>query len=427
MMTRIMIVLLIVLLTLPAAAQPADPAAPGGFSPELQAQMDTLVATTEATRGLPTLRPVERAFPTRAETIAYIADLYNAELPPADAARLVRFYAALGLLPADTDLLEVYIGLLGQQVAGFYDSDTGVMNVIPIVGDDVGDGLSLTEQIIFVHEYTHALQDQHFDLRAAMENEAVLASPDRSLAMLSLIEGDATAVMQVYAQAAIEANPLAAFALLAEGAQSGGLTLPPGIPDILATELLFPYEAGLQFVLALYRQGGWEAVDAAFANPPTTSEQIIDPTAYFAGEGAIDVTPPDYSPLFADDGWLLDWDTTVGQFYLREMLAAHLPAANAAAAAAGWGGDRFQLWTDPDTGDVAWVLHLRWDGFDEQAEFAAAFTEYLTARFGPMLTTAPGCWGSADETICWQGGESAGTVITAANTLELASALRDQP
>ncbi|MCS7072061.1 MAG: hypothetical protein NZM00_11185, partial [Anaerolinea sp.] len=376
-----------------------------------------LVGITETLRGLTTRTPVERAFPTREQTIAFLTDLYQVELPDDEADRQLRLYVALGLLPRDLDLRAVYLSLLGQQVAGFYDTTTQVMNVIPLRGDSVGTTLSLLEETIFVHEYTHALQDQYFDLDALIDGPAS-QSPDATLALLSLVEGDATAVMQVYLQEVIQRNPLAAFGLLAEGAQAGALTLPPDIPEILATELLFPYDAGLNFVVTLFEAGGWDAVNAAYASPPTTSEQILHPSKYLSGEGALPVTLPDYQPVLGPD-WTPRWDTTLGQFYIREFLAAHLPARQADAAAQGWGGDRFVLYSREM--DSAWALRLRWDTLAEQAEFAAALMAYMQARFGSP--SAPGCWSSAEETLCVDGSESIGTLIVGAPDRALAQTL----
>jgi hypothetical protein len=415
MMRRPLLVIVLVLMAALAGAAHTQPEI--SLPPELNAQMDRLVSITESLRGLPTRTPVSRAFPTREETIAFLTDLYQVELPDDEADRHLRLYVALGLLPRDLDLRAVYLELLGQQVAGFYDTTTQVMNVIPLRGAAVGASLSLLEETIFVHEYTHALQDQHFGLNALID-ETGGESPDAALARLSLIEGDATAVMQVYLQQVIERSPLAALALLAEGAQVGALALPPGIPEILATELLFPYEAGLNFVVTLFETGGWDAVNAAYASPPATTEQILQPRKYLTGEGALPVTLPDYLTVLGPD-WTPRWDTTLGQFYIREFLAAHLPANQAAAAAQGWGGDRFVLYSRG--ADSVWALRLRWDTPSEQTEFTAALQEYLQARFGSP--SALGCWSSIEETLCVDGGEAIGTLIVGAPDRALAQAL----
>jgi hypothetical protein len=393
-------------------------------NPDLEQQMTALEGITEKLRGLDETAPVEHQFPTRQETIDYLRDLYAREFPPEQFDHLEKFYVALDLLPADIDLQQVYLNLLNSQVAGFYDPDTKTMNVLPAVGDDVGSNLSITEQIIYVHEFTHALQDQHFDLNA-LQDAVANASPDTGLALTSLIEGDATAVMTLYLQEVATRNPLAVFGILLEGAQAGTLVLPPGIPQILVDELLFPYEGGLTFVLSLNDDGGWDAVNAAFANPPTTSEQVLHPLKYQTGEVGVNLTQigmglPDASAALGI-GWTPIWDTTVGEFYLRKHLATQLSAADAEAAAAGWGGDHFRVYQNGE--QLAWALRLAWDTLPDLNEFNAAYVEYGESRFGGEAGEN-GCWQDATRALCMVAMPSnAESYIVAAPSLEQALAL----
>lgn len=392
-MTRFLAILLLLVLALPVIAQDAIP-------PELDVHLDTLVSITEQIRELDTITPVERAFPTREDTIAYLTRLYDETLSLDDWERQTAFYGALDMLPDDVNLRDVYLNLLGSQVAGFYDTETRLMNVLPL-GFRGETNLALTEQIIFVHEYTHALQDQYFQLDAITEDETgVERSPDQALAITSLIEGDASAVMTVYSQAIATQNPLAAVVLLAETFQSGGLTLPEGTPGMLVRELTFPYETGMAFVTELYQVGGWEAVNAAYATLPLSTEQIIHPEKYMSGEApqivgsyALSDTLPEWTSLY---------DTTLGEFYLREHLRSGLNSLEARDAAAGWGGDRFQLLINPETGDQAWTLSALWDTVDDANEFFVYYTELGAAVFGEPIenSAAPICWASEAEIRC---------------------------
>ncbi len=400
---------------------------PGVISPVLEAQMLELDRWTEAARDLTPETAVPHDFPTRDEVRAYIRETYEEELTPELAARSLAFYNAVGMLPAGVDLTELYIEVLGSQVAGFYDPDTGVMNVIPTVGDDPGERLSLTEQIIYVHEYVHALQDQAFDLDNFVGTDELMDHPDRALASLALVEGDASAVMNLYTQRAAEANPLAALSLITDGLAAGNL-LPPGdIPAPLLRELMFPYETGLNFALSVYQSANsWDAVNAAFANPPTTSEQIMHPDKYLAGEVGAEVEFVSMDE-FMLDSWTQQWDTALGEFYLGEHLRQHLPRAEALAAAAGWGGDRFQVYTNTE-GDVRWTLKLIWDTRNDSLEFVTAYDAWMRAyaeandgeiTFGVDYTCV-----IAAQTICI-GEDEEGDIITAAPMPEIAHTQMD--
>ena len=56
--------------------------------------------------------------------------------------------------------------------------------------------LGPTEKTTFAHEYTHALQDQNFDLGSLKLDE--VGEGDQGIAGLSLVEGDATLVMSLW-------------------------------------------------------------------------------------------------------------------------------------------------------------------------------------------------------------------------------------
>jgi hypothetical protein len=390
---RLLLSITLLLAVAPIGAQEAV----SEISDELNEQMDGLVIISEGLRQLDTLESVERAFPTREETIAYLTEVYDRQLPTTEAERAQLFYVALGLLPADLDLREVYLSLLGSQVAGFYDTDTKIMNVVPIGSDTPGESLSFSEQIIFVHEYVHALQDQHFGLDAIIDSAIEGGDLDTTLAISALFEGDATAVMNLYVQEVAARNPLAAFQLLAESIQAGNLTLPPGIPPALVRELLFPYEQGMSFVQAVYLEAdSWDAVNAAYANPPTTTEQVMHPEKYIEGEGAIPVDAPNLSDTLPD--WSLMWDIRLGEYYLREHLYTQLTLREASTAAAGWGGDRFQIAQSAD-GGVAWSLDLVWDTPDDADEFVAAYEAVNEERFG-SAADADGCWSDEIAVVC---------------------------
>lgn len=415
-MAKRLVALVILALLLGIGVVSAQDAPTSTIDPALAEQMAQLEQVTQTLRGLPAKSEIDHKFPTRQETIDYLRGVYDREFPREAFDRLERFYVALGLLPADIDLQDVYLSLLNSQVAGFYDPDTKTMNVIPAVGNDVGSQLSFTEQVIYVHEFTHALQDQYFDLNSLLTPE-IQAEPDHSLAVTALVEGDATATMTLYTQEVTVRNPLAALSMLIEGVQAGNLSLPAGIPPILVSELLFPYDEGMNFILALYKSGGWDAINGAFGHPPTTSEQILHPDKYLTGEGAQDVTLDDASTALGA-GWSNVWESTLGEFYLRAHLATELSDSEADAAAAGWGGDHFRIYANGD--QTAWALRLRWDTPADQAEFESAYADFAVKRFDSAATD--GCWQDTGAALCLVVGDTI-TQVVAAPTVEAAQAL----
>ena len=393
------IILLILLGVTGTSAQEGDTAP---VSPTLQAQIDRVEANTEALRGLETLQPVPLRFPTDAEVHAYLVSELNAYYSEARVAELMAFYVAFDFLPPGYDLYGELLALYEQQVAGFYEPDTGMMNVILFAGGQPGDFLPLMERIIYAHEYVHALQDQHFDLAAYQDQIENDPNMDRVLALQALVEGDATAIMNEYTRRAAEANPLGATLQLALGGfQAGNMFLPPGTPDIFGAELFFAYLGGERFVSILYRDGGWDAVNSAYTVPPVSTEHILHPSSYLAGDQPIPVELPDGGALLGDS-WSLAASGVMGEFYLREWLKTQLGNNETVdTAAAGWGGDAYAVYQDGQ-GALAWQLRLVWDSPKDVAEFTAALVAFVAARLPDSTPEVAGdvrCW-SGEAALC---------------------------
>ncbi len=147
------------------------------------------------------------------------------------------------------------------------------------------------------------------------------------------------------------------------------------MPAILRETLLFPYQQGLAFVSTLAGSGGWPAVDRAYGRLPDSTEQILHPEKYLAGEKPVAV-PLDGAALAKamGAGWTSTPADTLGEFQLSTWLRENgVPALDAQAAAAGWGGDRIEYLRGPN-GAYALALLTRWDTPKDASEFAAAAT-----------------------------------------------------
>jgi hypothetical protein len=234
---------------------------------------------------------------------------------------------------------------------------------------------------------------------------------DMLLAMLALVEGDATLVMYVYTERAAQENPFGALGeILSSGLQAGNLFLPPSTPRIIGAELLFPYEAGQSFVQTVFLDGGWDAVNAAYDNPPASTEQVIHPEKYLAGEMPIEVTLADIAESIEGD-WTLARAGTMGEFYMRHYLNTQMDAVKARQAAAGWGGDRYNIYQSAD-GQQAWVLQLMWDSPADAAEFQTAYEAFLAKRFKDGTSTGD-CYVGAADVICVAFNETGATIVGA--------------
>ncbi len=199
-------------------------------------------------------------------------------------------------------------------MAGFYDTETKELVVR-------GPHLTPFVRQVLVHELTHALDDQHFDL------DPDFLDDEAALAFEALVEGDAVVVESRYLASLPEAERQAAAA--EEEATFGGAG--GRIPDIEAELGAFPYRDGPRLVAALLAAGGPGRLDAAFRSPPVSSAEVLHPERFLDGPGRATVPPVAAEGRVVDDGVL-------GEVVLRLVLAGSVPRDQAAKAAAGWAG-----------------------------------------------------------------------------------------
>jgi hypothetical protein len=357
----------------PAPKTSGGPSLPPGAttSPEDAAIYSGIEADVQELRGLTSRAPVDPRLLDQAGVEAYIesslAQIEVSQIESSDA-----LLTALGLLPADLSLGDEFKKLFATQVAGFYEPETKELYVISKKG-----GLGPIEKVTFAHEYTHALQDQHFPEIGGDEFQGALSgiirtpngNSDRSLGVLGLVEGDPSLVMTYWAQQHL--SPTELLALVAASSDPETTRILEEMPAILRETLLFPYTSGLQLVLGRQLSDGWAAIDALYANPPASTEQLLHPDKY-PDDRPVTVELPDGLARSMGSGWKVAQEDTMGELQLRIWLEAAGGSAwrtQAATAAAGWGGDRIQLLQGPNG---AWALALRtsWDTPPDAREFA---------------------------------------------------------
>jgi hypothetical protein len=165
------------------------------------------------------------------------------------------------------------------------------------------------------------------------------------------------------------------------------------MPPILRESLLFPYTVGLRFVSGLQGAGGWEAVNAAFARPPGSTEQIIHPEKYANGEQPILVGLPTDLASRLGAGWKVGLQDTFGEFQMQIWLKQNttVPAATAIDAAAGWGGDKVAVVNGPN-GTWGVVLRTSWDTDADAATFESVATP-IVAKLANPGAVLPGAGG----------------------------------
>ncbi len=328
----------------------------------LLAEIDELISITEQLRELPFLAEPTITILTAEELSERVMADIDEELDPAEVARDTEALRILGVIPDGLDLATFYVSLLGEQVQGFYDSETKEMVIQATEG-----GLSEYEKMVIVHELVHALTDQHFDFGPVTDELYDAEEFDAAMAMRSLVEGDATLAESLYVQTLSQEQLLEIVATFGEVDS----TVFDEAPYYIAESLIAPYVDGLAFVSAQFELAGWSGVDLAYEQVPTTTEQILHPEAYLDGEGAIEVALVGEPP----EGYEVGEESTWGQSGLRDLLGAELLPFELVQAAEGWGGDRYRILWDGE--DAIFQLQYVGDTPDDADHVAYGFREYL--------------------------------------------------
>jgi hypothetical protein len=257
--------------------------------------------------------------------------------------------------------------VLKEQVVGYYDLRAEKI-FIPDVRLRSEEEL-LQQRAVLAHEVHHALQAQHFP--KAPEPQ----SSDEALAQLALVEGDAQVAMGAWLGAeagapvgrtlrrivdVVKRVPLASITR-GEKQKTFDKAL-----ELTRARLEFPYRDGMLFVSDVYRAGGFPLVDKMYASPPRSTEQVLHPEKYLAGElprPVADPKPP--------RGHTLSTVGTLGELDTRVLLQRCLDAGEAERAAAGWAGDRYAVMVGPERKlATAWISAWDTDQDADEAEGA---------------------------------------------------------
>jgi hypothetical protein len=382
--------------------QPASTAAARNAA--LIAATDEVLKETSTLRQLAVVRPVQSSTLSRTEIERAVVKNLDEDTSAADMHAAEVTLKKLGLAPPDFQYRALMIRLLTEQVAGYYEPKTRQFHLADWI-DVEG------QKPVMAHELTHALQDQHFDLRRF--EHWPKGDSDAELAAHALIEGDATLAMVMY----VSSSPIRALTFLKSLGSMGVDTKElDQAPRVIRESMLFPYQEGLNWTRALYKQGAWSEVSQAFTTLPQSTEQIMHPEKYLAHEAPVKVTLPDITNLLNAPGQrsavrdqrsevikdvsgvspggnglasnlkpLASWHRILsdvnGEWGTYLLLDQFLNSpAESRRAAAGWAGDRYAIY-ESSAGQALYVSSSTWDTLNDANEYFDAYARRVPLRY----------------------------------------------
>lgn len=423
----------ILLITLCHTAACADPPAvlPSKASPDVRGSIDVITREVEQIRSLPFKRRVRTDVQSMPEFRASVSKELRRQFGPGGADAYVRALARLGVLERPVNVETVVLDLLESQAAAHYDPEDKTYyllatNVPPLARD-----------LIASHELCHALQDQHFDLRAFCQEdvEAIRDNADAGSARQALVEGGATLVMTTwligrqmnlkqpaaaaaFASTAVSLQAAMGVDEILELARAGASDPSLGgmnwaveglekCPRFFVEQLLYCYLQGAFMVDFVRTRGGWQAVDRLYARPPESTEQVLHPEKLLGDRDApVDVRLPRLLDRLPP-GWSLCEQDVLGELGVRALLrTAHGRVAGAGAlavdAAEGWGGDRYYYFVREAGDEDLLVWQTEWDTLRDATEFVVAYRAGLSNRFPQMQKIASTAQSSSRVSRTWE-------------------------
>jgi hypothetical protein len=286
---------------------------------EAEALLKETTAAVERIRGLKFKKPVTMQIIDGAGARAQ----FKSKIEPREEEQMKytqEVYVKLGLVPRGTDLLTSFLDLAEEGVDGYYEPGAKVFYLLDHVSVD-------HIKPVMVHELTHALEDQYYDLKAI--SKLASGDDDRSTAISALIEGSAMVVMLSYMDQEMRKGRTAVRD--AEEDQSRRAEKLKMAPTFMQRSLMMPYILGFSFLLRghpwNFYGGGLLISDLeyAYAHPPMSTRHIIHPGLYWQRPD-IKFTPPKLPDLskILGEGWSKATEGSIGELGLAVMTGTYL-------------------------------------------------------------------------------------------------------
>lgn len=316
-----------------------------------------LAAFVERERGLPFSHPVRVDFLSDAEFRRQATE--HEDLTVEEKAEVERSEAmlrAVGLLHGDVDLVEIGEELVGDGAVGQYRFEDERISVR-------GETLDDERRATLVHELTHALQDQNFNL-GDVEPE----NSGAELAFTAVVEADADEVEEAWIDTLSDD---ARNALQDAQDDTAGEADFKGVPDVFIELMGFPYAFGPGLLHAVIADAGQAGRNELFTRPPVSEEQVILPSAYLDDEAVEKVVTP---ALAAGETMIEDSDGDFGMVSLLVVLAERIDYSVAWKSVQGWAGDAVVAFERGD--DTCVRIDVVFDEAPQAEQFESAFAEW---------------------------------------------------
>jgi hypothetical protein len=341
---------------------------------ELLKTADEMIQTVVRLRGLEPKSQILKGVKTREEISRFLNDRVQEEYSQSELQQEGQMLQKLGLIPPKMDYKEFALKLLTEQVEGFYDPEKKTFYIAAWLPAD-------EQKPVMVHELTHALQDQYFDISKTLKKDLAAANDDRALAHQAIMEGDGLAVMLNYILEPAKKN-FAQLPNMVSLMRTQMLTAQSqyavfgSAPQYFQESLLFPYEYGAAFLQNAWNKNpSWQSINEIYADLPVSTEQIIHPEKYYAHDNPKPVKEENLAVELGND-WKVAYKNVLGELSLGLFMNLRFTDERARKSVFGWGGDEAVLLTNGE-GKSAVFVNTIWDSMPEADIFFLALQDWF--------------------------------------------------
>jgi hypothetical protein len=338
--------------------------AQGQTAAQLAWWVDSLRIYVEGATRLKYRRPPRYALHTPEQIKAYLRRQLERRLPPGRLEAIAAAYHLLGLLPDTIAFRNAVLDFNAPAVSGFYDPETDTLYC------RTGFGPSQVREVL-THEMVHALQAQYVNLDSLVDPSR---PSDQAFAAKAVIEGQAMfATVRLLAGGRNVVGYTGVWNALVDAVRRRTIATPRTrrIPLLLRERFIAPYLFGAQFMSA-WQGYRWSDTLPLGRLMPQSSEQILHPERYAAGDQPIELA-------FADSAGRIRIEDVLGELDVH-LLEAQLAGAKTLGkiGVLGWGGDRYRVYDTP--AGLALVWYIVWDDSVAATAFHAGTGARLSAR-----------------------------------------------
>lgn len=384
-----------------SAAATLQPNIPGSEIPTMpldQAALNRLALISQQVdllRDLPSPGSVPPILVAEDQLSPLLTALYSDEIQAARE-RDEGLLRALGFLDSSQTLTDYGLSSYADPYGGVYAANPAR---VYLIGSEFSDLLAYA----YSRQYAKAIVDRQFAEELDQAQACSILS-DSCRALRAFINGD----WEITGEQWLSSYAAATTFQEVEASVPSRLvvqTEPPS--DFALADLEFISQSGLDFVRAIFASGGWEQVNGLYDAPPSTSEQILHPEKFAAGEGATAISDPDLGPALGE-GWTKMGQGSLGEWLTYLMLTqdanttARIDSAAAQEAAAGWGGDGFQVYVRENDALLVSSMHWAMESDAQAIDLQEALNEFMTLRFvaSPTALGSGACWRAVAQQAC---------------------------